>query len=1546
MKVRIYKSGGTTGKFISRLERFTSLPTAATGIQVDNEREMKVSIANLLKTTDTPNNLIVQQLIKSGYPLDYSKKLVDDVSDEMEEEDYYASKKRRDKKKKSMLDSKLIEEDDARREKKRMEEDELTEARNKKTKALGEDAVNAIEEEHETEEEENEDSDQELLEEFNEDDELLMNDNDAVSEEALDLATAQYGMEMKDDNYRIQWPGMEMDLSTLRYGGMPNKNKFINSTVKQLRKAEMGMEKDPSIGKNPNPYGTIDNPLGENLTPNKSLVSAIKGSAQSFVNEERYKKQAEQMYNKQFMQPQAENGGANDWATNLHNYGEALSHEMPNLNTTGMNTDFSGQEMAFGGTSRRVRRANRGMFGTPIAPPFVDTDYEFGPLGGVRKAQATYDMSKLSELMKNNPNYLKEYMANAQQSGPNLKNVWNWWTSNSPGFNFNQSYMTTRTVSSAPKTRLKWTTEKINDAADPSKNNEVKLTNNPVTTDQTKKYQDYIDWWSSLGPAASGRGKAAPISINEFIAKGADGLSEYDSWVSRAPSTNVSTRAAQPKANLTDEEILNYNKFASESQDQAISSTIPSVYAPITNKSIAPINTPVPRNENMDFLNSDRFSDENLDESLMYPQDESYMMNTQESSLPAASNASVTNSSPYSLTPNQTGSQTEEFCYPGQSCYSLSDDQSWDRDLFNELPQALSAYGAKNNSDWFTDDEQFNKTKLDLSKVTKKEAMEAIKSRIPKNDLPRMKNLDEYLDKWLKFQKENQKAYGSTKTTDLYDYDFSGDSPKYADWLNVSGKAGAQNPYDIFGATPALDFEDYQKAFGGSINDLQPDQYGNLQKFIYGGDEYAYGGALNMFPDGGEQIDPAYKDARGMNYQDYIDRHSELASKQVNDSPNSTYTGAYSTAAPQTWAEWKAEQEAEKNPNASTTTTTTNTGTTTNNTGTGSYDKSYFDKLFSSDPNAKKGFEEYLRSQGLPTNDQLKQNQGNMTYTNSAGNPVVGYGPAKQNFGSMIGSMFGLTKDFNYYTSPDGQIDQAMIAQMMKDPTKNITKSQYKEGKWWNPFDKDKKITKWEVMNATGNAANTNNTNTNTTNTNTTNTNTNPGWKGYPYALPGDENKSTTNTNLSTEGSTSTIEGAQEDVQAKDASGKIGRNQMLKTGVNPDTGENIGIGSKGELIDSPQFYNERNTQRYTGTDIDGEKMYENYGDKDRLNEAFDITGFSKKDFRKQGPALFGDTEGGTRSELANEYEGKGFFGKRKMRKDFMKNDLWDMPLDSGVINERRGNAKIAPNTFKGPFSKPGESNPMTDPKYIPTGEDFNFASPASGSAGGNNKPAPVVPQGNEDYLDPLPMAYGGYIPAYMAYGGYMPDYGYGGMTYFNPGGVVGPNPEFAGPQENNFGADADNNGIPDYLEVKDGKSDMAINNVGTTQDKEGPTSYTLEEQTAKTLDLGMGARTANKGVAGLTNLLEKANFAKKRQAQNSKFMYAQDIDRQLTYKGRADQEGVDKKAGFETGRTFTKMGGAQNTNESKAYSKGKVYSLTMDEIREIQRNGGSVKFIK
>ena len=60
-----------------------------------------------------------------------------------------------------------------------------------------------------------------------------------------------------------------------------------------------------------------------------------------------------------------------------------------------------------------------------------------------------------------------------------------------------------------------------------------------------------------------------------------------------------------------------------------------------------------------------------------------------------------------------------------------------------------------------------------------------------------------------------------------------------------------------------------------------------------------------------------------------------------------------------------------------------------------------------------------------------------------------------------------------------------------------------------------------------------------------------------------------------------------------------------------------------------------------------------------------------------------------------------------------------------------------------------------------------------------------------------------------------------------------------------------------------------------------------------------------------------------------------------------DEQGIDKKAGFESGRTYIgQYGGAKYAKGGNTYTKGKVYSLTMDEINEIKRRGGSVKFIK
>jgi hypothetical protein len=195
----------------------------------------------------------------------------------------------------------------------------------------------------------------------------------------------------------------------------------------------------------------------------------------------------------------------------------------------------------------------------------------------------------------------------------------------------------------------------------------------------------------------------------------------------------------------------------------------------------------------------------------------------------------------------------------------------------------------------------------------------------------------------------------------------------------------------------------------------------------------------------------------------------------------------------------------------------------------------------------------------------------------------------------------------------------------------------------------------------------------------------------------------------------------------------------------------------------------------------------------------------------------------------------------------------------------------------------------------------------------------------------------------MAYGGYMPDYGYGGMMHYNPGGtVVGPNPEFAGTQQNNLAQDKNGNKIPDYLEA--GQDPAMGADAGND-----PLKYRLEEENAWSWDPKKTGRAMNTGLNIATGIDKKIEFAKNREQENSEFMYAQDVDRQLVQKGLGDpNEGVWKQnIGFESGRTYaSKYGGAKFANGGSTYAKGKVYSLTMDEINEIKRRGGSVKFIK
>jgi hypothetical protein len=976
------------------------------------------------------------------------------------------------------------------------------------------------------------------------------------------------------------------------------------------------------------------------------------------------------MYNQQFMQsppppmgmPTVEQGGANDWSTNLHNYGEALDHMMPNNNTTGYNTSFSGDQMAFGGT-RRVRRANKAFFGSPTALPGATTDYEFGPLGGLKKGRVEYDLGKLGQALKDNPQLASMLMPQMGMGMPRGGGLWNRWTSNNvPQFNpfgsYSSGYSSYSGSSSSsygsPQSRLKWATQTVNNSADPSKNDEAgNLKNNSDLTNKRQKYQEYINWWgeNAIGKDISGNdmSRGAPISFEEFVAPDSTGMSEYSYW------SNKSVPGSTPVGSVS--------SGSNPNKDAAVVSPVKSNYVAPKKKSQKKPEAPI-------------------------------------SSNPVGA----------AVTPNVV------------------------------IPKAAGA-----------------------------------------PVVPKAKT-------YIKDEDEDQ-----------------GSGPGVWDYIRM----GAQMLH------PGMSFP---FAEGGFVDFERPD----LNRFVYGGDEYEYGGGIRQFgPGGPNEVDPNYRDAGGRNYQDYIDWQGADAIG------NDKFGNKMSRRAPQTYAEWKAEQEADKKP----------AGTTQGNTGNTTYDQSYFDNMFKNDPKFKQGFEQFLQSKGMPTNSQRgssnisqgdgmggRDPQGAMRWTNNQGTPLVGMGPANRGFGSGLLNAVGLNKDFKAYYSPQGQITREMISQMMKNGTNKVTETKFKDrGNRFNPFD-NKKVTEWEVNPATGQpvpAAGTQGSNAPGNNTSGYNpTAAGPGYSGYNADSDGD-------------GVSDYLETP--NPQDQKSSGTLGNN----TGA-PQVGPQNNMSSQGAL---------------SGVD-------------------------------------------GTQSTTAN-------IPNTGVNEDIPKDMYYQTAPGKGVNSE---GALVSERSPGGMFQKLKET--YGNVKGMLSGKRYDE---------------------------------GGYVPEYMAYGGYMPDYGYGGMMHYNPGGtVVGPNQDFAGVQQNNIAEDKDGNKIPDYLEL--GK-DPAM---GADANK-APTKYRLEEETAMSFDPKKAGKAMDTSLTAFNELDKRVEFAKNREQENSQFMYASDIDRQLLSKGLGDpNEGVWKQnIGFESGRTYaSKFGGAKMAKGGSTYAKGKVYSLTMDEINEIKSRGGSVKFIK
>jgi hypothetical protein len=145
-----------------------------------------------------------------------------------------------------------------------------------------------------------------------------------------------------------------------KQGGM-TKGQYVKQRIKELRKAAQGDEVKNNET-NISPRGTIDSPSGF-TTPEKNVASIIKQTG----NEAKLKETAENEYQQ---------------------YQEST-----------MGDNFNGKFL-FGGRNRKIKRANKAMFGTPMAIPGVDVNYEFGKLGGLRKATVNWDLDAIGGLAK------------------------------------------------------------------------------------------------------------------------------------------------------------------------------------------------------------------------------------------------------------------------------------------------------------------------------------------------------------------------------------------------------------------------------------------------------------------------------------------------------------------------------------------------------------------------------------------------------------------------------------------------------------------------------------------------------------------------------------------------------------------------------------------------------------------------------------------------------------------------------------------------------------------------------------------------------------------------------------------------------------------------------------------------------------------------------------------------------------------------------------------------------------------------------------------
>jgi hypothetical protein len=632
------------------------------------------------------------------------------------------------------------------------------------------------------------------------------------------------------------------------------------------------------------------------------------------------------------------------------------------------------------------------------------------------------------------------------------------------------------------------------------------------------------------------------------------------------------------------------------------------------------------------------------------------------------------------------------------------------------------------------------------------------------------------------------------------------------------------------------------KEHGGFVDAANMDP-NMLAKFIYGGDEYAYGGDV---------LPQAYDGFAG-NFQkqmlDTKNRINQMGRKNPADfNPFKGNAFGKATTGVQPSGTVGNRFQPTNQPNA---------GTTQPGGGSGIMSQQRSEELAKMTPEQRAA--EDKKNEAM-IRQMMQGQQGNPFMGNAFGNQQSWMGRPQR-----LG--FGLTRDFNYGSS------SSPVNWQVPKGTKHLRQESYKDrGKWYNPFD-TKRITDYYA---------------------------DPEEKAKAEAEAGSDdliNKQGSGKNVKTASGW----GSEEVDTAKERRQAKAHDELIASGAQMTDNIEEPPTSMQTLSTAPNMPDKLESLPPT-------EMPKNAGETELENNPFTGNAFEGNQF--------GTAAGVTPSENMRFTQGPNNFSPSADTSNKLAGNAFGTS-STGVTGNANMSRPAAPSPT---YPQPGVENPMADPKFVPTPQDYNPGSNPASTGTIPSQQGDSGYMGENDPLNQMPMAYGGYmadggyIPEYMAYGGYMPH---------AKAGITVENPEFSDP--NFIGREIENSAYtfnPGQFATDMVAGAKIATNVGNAWNEAKQSN--LMAQQNRTSD----AAKANTGQSGF----------------GSAEVTGTDADAgQMGSKGYYDQYGVNVgSTGYSGNNLITKKGGSINSQ----YSKGKVYSLTSQQIKAIEAAGGKVEYIK